>query len=175
MLALHLLALLPLASALAITSPNPLAIAKRTVSYKTYTDPKQGNNDYCGEHNPNTSTTSSSPLAADCKVIADTYTDFSISPTEAQKGYWTVDKSDFVSSSDGYVTLAKSGTCQFRIKDIKKELDTVYFGANDLRFYMRWALLSPDSAGRVEAFGAVSCNAGKPGVSADFEYRVTHV
>jgi hypothetical protein len=175
MLALHILALLPLASALAITSPNPLSVVKRAITYHTYTDPTLGSNDYCGEHNPITTTNSNSPLATDCNVIADTYTDFAVSPTTAKKGFWTVAKSDFVSSSDGYVTLATSGTCAFRIRDTQKLLDLVYFGANDLRFYMRWALLAVhvDSAGRVEALGSVSCYANAPGAFANFEYRVT--
>lgn len=176
MLALYLLALLPLASGLAITSPDPLSIAKRAVTYHTYTDPTLASNDYCGEHNPISTTNSNSPLATDCNVIADTYTNFTASATTAKHGFWTVAKSDFVASPDGYVTLATSGTCAFRIRDTQKLLDTVYFGANDLRFYMRWALLAVfvDSAGKIESYGGVWCNANAPGVFANLEYRVTH-
>jgi len=175
-----LLGFATLTSAVAIVSPdtsaNPVAIAKRAITYHTYTDPTVGRNDWCGESNPDTSTSQNSPLAADCTAIANAYTENSSSGVlDAPKAYWTVDLPDFVSSPDSFVTLATSGTCRFRIKYYEQVLNTVYFGANDLRFYMRQALQSVDAQGRVEARGAVSCYANAPGAFATIEYWVARV
>jgi len=175
-----LLGFATLTSALAIlppdTSANPAAVAKRAVTYHTYTDSTVNSNDYCGEANPNTSTSQNSPLAADCTAIADAYTENTGNGVlGSPKAYWTVDLPDFVSSPDGFVTLATSGTCRFRIKYYEQVLNTVYFGANDLRFYMRQALQSVDAQGRVEARGAVSCYANAPGKFATIEWWVARV
>lgn len=59
------------------------SLAKR-LQYHTFTD-GNGRNEYCGESNPHITTSDASPSSADCKAIADAYTD---SKGSGVNGYW---------------------------------------------------------------------------------------
>lgn len=151
------------------SAPESPHLARR-LSYQKYTTPN-GRNDYCGESNPNLSFGATAPLASDCLAIADAYTE-SIH-TGGVKAYWVATANDFANAPGGYLTLASHGTCKFLIKiNSGQPLQTVYFGANDLRFYIRGAAQNAQS-GKVEALGSVSCNNNTDGGFVSVEYKVT--
>lgn len=152
------------------SSAPPAPHLARRLSYHTYTPPN-GRNDYCGESNPNLSFGPTAAQASDCLAIADAYTE-SIN-TGGVKAYWIATARDFANAPGGYLTLASHGTCKFPIKiNEGQPLQTVYFGANDLRFYIRGAVQSAQN-GKIEALGSVSCNNNTDGFFVSVEYKVT--
>lgn len=85
-----------------------------------------------------------------------------------------IDAADFSNGPGGYVTLATSGSCKFsiRIADSGAAADA-FFGANDVRFYINYALHSA-SNGKIEADAPVHCSTGGSG-SVSIEYHIMHV
>ncbi|KAK0733081.1 hypothetical protein B0T26DRAFT_633952 [Lasiosphaeria miniovina] len=115
--------------------------------------------DLCGEGQPRESFGAGTPVAADCRAIADAY---------PSCGYWTVKSAELVAAgatpgtngatgAGGWVTLAQHGTCRFRVQLQTRPLQTLYFGTNDLRFYT-YSWVGDEQNGHIQAVGGVICN-----------------
>ncbi|KAK1755395.1 hypothetical protein QBC47DRAFT_460411 [Echria macrotheca] len=151
---------------------SPPTNLDRRLTYTTYTG-TGGRNDYCGESDPTVTHPTGGALAADCNALRLAYTD--PVTTIGVKGYWTVTAADFTGATGGWVTLAASGTCKFPIQySGGGSPQTVYFGANDMQFYLGDALQG-QTTGTILARGSVSCNNNTAGVLLGVGYQATHV
>ncbi|KAK3381812.1 hypothetical protein B0H63DRAFT_214044 [Podospora didyma] len=114
-------------------------------------------NDYCGEPNAVESYGSGTPLAADCSAIAQAYRNTC--------GYWTVTEvdgraagaGDVPNGANGWVTLAQRGTCAFRVRLQTRPFQNLYFGTNDIQFYIN-TYVPHAKNGHIQAVSGVWCS-----------------
>ena len=144
-------AALTLPATLAAPTTTPASpLTKRAV----YHSAGGGDDDYCGEANPQYSTTSTSPLAADCAGIYQ---------NNPGPGYWAIAAAETTASTDDrWVRLAASGTCalevRFRPSNNGGVPQDYRFGTNDARFYIQsHASASQSQNGRVSVWSPVYC------------------
>ncbi|KAK3387785.1 hypothetical protein B0H63DRAFT_470910 [Podospora didyma] len=72
------------------------------------------------------------PLAADCYAISAAF-------PEGTTGHWSITLADFETSPTGFVTLAASGTCVFKVALspwTSHDITNAAFGNGDLRYYI---------------------------------------
>ncbi|KAK3316965.1 hypothetical protein B0H66DRAFT_535203 [Apodospora peruviana] len=140
------------ANAPSLGSPKLLIARKHTKKRLNYTDNAPGEDNYCGESvganevfDPATT-----PLQADCNAIAAKFSD-------PVKGYWTIFPSDQAAAPGGWVTLAKSGTCAFKVRlDPPQTPQTFKYGTNDVRFFT--TVYSRDAqGGHIQAESGAAC------------------
>ncbi len=144
-------AALTLPATLAAPTTTPASSLTKRVVYH----PASGaDDDYCGESNPQYTTTSTSPLAADCAVIYQ---------NNPGPGYWTISAAETTASTnDRWVRLAASGTCAFEVRLRPSNNGGVSedyrFGTNDVRYYLQGdATASHSQNGRVSVESPVYC------------------
>ncbi|KAK4213898.1 hypothetical protein QBC37DRAFT_163261 [Rhypophila decipiens] len=112
-----------------------------------------GNDYYCGEvAGVVESFGPDAPLASDCLAIRARYPD-------TVRGYWTISVADQNSAPGGWITLAKQGTCAFkvRLEDGQTPRD-FRVGTNDVWFYTGYARSSQGTPGRYQGISDVGCN-----------------
>lgn len=107
-----------------------------------------GRDEWCGElaQDPTTDFSTSAPLAADCKALANAL----------GNGFWTLQPGDF---AGGWARVASSGTCSFaaRYADTGSAASPMRIGTNDIRFYTnRYAVL--EQSGKLGLQGTVQCS-----------------
>lgn len=88
----------------------------------------------------------SAPLASDCQKIVDHYANI--------RGKWTFHPSDF--EGDKVVPLVKVDDCQFQVSLSGEMGQKVFFGDNDLRYYVSNQLKYAED-GRVQAEDDMAC------------------
>jgi len=147
-------------------------LAKR-LTYTTYENPIDGRNDYCGEAAPVYTNNPTDALASDCRLISEAYT---IPGGNAPLGYWYATPSDWTVFTPGdwssWLTLAAIGTCKFPIRVLGTP-PNVWFGANDLRFYIR-ADLQHVVNNRLGSLGTVGCYNNTPGQTVTVQFSLQH-
>ncbi|KAK3935407.1 hypothetical protein QBC46DRAFT_323473 [Diplogelasinospora grovesii] len=149
---------------------QPHRAARSSSLDKRMTYTKGGRDDYCGETTPQETFGPATPLASDCLSIAYAYA----YPTD---GFWTITPSDFNSTVDGldgeWATIATSGTCAFKVKFQEPPAQTLYFGTNDLRFYIQ-TYVGDAQDGHIQVWGNIACNNNQPTVLFLNSWVMTH-
>jgi hypothetical protein len=128
-----------------------------------------GEDDYCGEANPQYTYGSSAPLASDCKAMYQAH---------PGPGYWAISAGETDYNSDKWARLAASGTCAFEVRlSHEQENNKVdfRFGTNDLSFYVRaHAKESQAKDGRVSVMSGVWCSRKPADGKVAVDWRIVH-
>jgi hypothetical protein len=128
-----------------------------------------GEDDYCGEANPQYSYGSSAPLAADCRAMYQAH---------PGPGYWAISAGETDYNADRWARLAASGTCAFEVRlSHEQENNKVdfRFGTNDLSFYVKaHAKESQAKDGRVSVMSGVWCSRKPADGKVAVDWRIVH-